>query len=167
MAVATDTGRSPRPPTTARRRRPARRRQTRRTALPYLLLLPAICFELLVHVVPMLVGVWISFKQLTIFFIRNWTAAPNAGLNNYRFALKFNNAVGKALLHSFFVTLSFTVLVVAISWLIGTAAAVLMQSPFRGRGLLRTFFLVPYALPAFSAAIIWEFMFQRDHGLVN
>ena len=167
MAVATDTGRSPRPPTAPGRRRPARRPQTRRTALPYLLLLPAICFELLVHVVPMLVGVWISFKQLTIFYIRNWTSAPNAGLNNYRFALKFDNAVGKALLHSFFVTLSFTVLVVAISWLLGTSAAVLMQNPFRGRGLLRTFFLIPYALPAFSAAITWEFMFQRDHGLVN
>jgi multiple sugar transport system permease protein len=167
MAVATETGRPPSPPpAAARRKRPAWSR-VRRKSLPYLLLLPAVCFELLVHIIPMLVGIWISFKQLTVFFIRNWTAAPDAGLLNYRFALNFNDAVGQALLHSFLITLGFTVLVVGISWLIGTGAAVLMQNPFRGRGVLRTYFLVPYALPAYTATITWEFMFQRDHGAVN
>ncbi|MEY9848801.1 carbohydrate ABC transporter permease [Streptacidiphilus sp. MAP5-3] len=142
-------------------------RHVRRAGLPYLLLLPAVLFELLVHVVPMLVGIVMSFKQLTEFFIRNWTAAPSAGLDNYRFALNFNGAVGSLLLHSFLVTCGFTVLTVGISWLLGTGAALLMQDPFRGRGLLRTYFLVPYALPAYTAAITWEFMFQRDTGLVN
>lgn len=167
MAVATETTRPPSPQRAARG--PKRRAWggTRRKGLPYLLLLPAICFELLVHIIPMLVGIWISFKQLTIFFIRNWAAAPDAGLTNYRFALNFDNAVGQQLLHSFTVTLLFALLVVAISWLIGTGAAVLMQNPFRGRGVLRTFFLVPYALPAYTATITWEFMFQRDSGAVN
>nr|WP_328806719.1 sugar ABC transporter permease [Streptacidiphilus fuscans] len=147
---------------------PARAAQrVRRVGLPYLLLLPAVLFELLVHVVPMLVGIFMSFKQLTEFFIRNWTAAPSAGLDNYRFALNFNGAIGSMLLHSFLVTCGFTVLTVGISWLFGTGAALLMQDPFRGRGLLRTYFLVPYALPAYTAAITWEFMFQRDTGLVN
>ncbi len=135
--------------------------------LPYLLLLPAVLFELLVHIVPMVTGIVMSFKQLTEFFIRNWGAAPSAGLANYRFALDFNGAVGKALLQSFLITLAFTVLTVAVSCLIGTSAALLLQDPFRGRGLLRTCFLVPYALPAYTAAITWEFMFQRDTGLVN
>lgn len=168
MALAAETDRPPSPPPTTRirRGRPAWSR-TRRKALPYVLLLPAVCFELLVHIVPMLVGIWISFKQLTVFFIRNWSAAPNVGLGNYRFALDFHDAVGQALLHSFSVTLGFTVLVVALSWLIGTGAAILMQNPFRGRGMLRTYFLVPYALPAYTATITWEFMFQRDHGAVN
>ena len=168
MAVATETGRpqSPPPPAAARRKRVTWTR-VRHKALPYLLLLPAVCFELLVHIVPMLVGIWISFKQLTVFFIRDWTSAPDAGLMNYRFALNFNNAVGQALLQSFLVTLGFTLLVLGLSWLIGTTAAVLMQNPFRGRGALRTYFLVPYALPAYTATITWEFMFQRDGGAVN
>jgi multiple sugar transport system permease protein len=165
MATATrDIGRPVVEPPAPGRRSWAR---VRRTGLPYLLLLPAVCFELLVHVVPMLVGIWISFKHLTQFFIGDWGAAPYAGLSNYRFALDFDNAVGKELLHSFGVTVAFTVLVVALSWLIGSGAAVLLQDPFRGRGLLRTYFLVPYALPAYTAAITWEFMFQRDDGLVN
>jgi len=172
MAAATDVSRTPAapapapPPAAARPRRWSWAR-VRRAGLPYLLLLPAVCFELLVHVVPMLVGIWISFKQLTEFFIRNWGAAPSAGLDNYRFALNIDNAVGSALLQSFWTTLSFTLLVVALSWFIGTGAALLLQDPCRGRGLLRTYFLVPYALPAYTAAITWEFMFQRDNGLVN
>jgi multiple sugar transport system permease protein len=144
-----------------------KRRRLRDIGLPYLLLLPALIFELLVHVIPMVFGVIMSFKQLTEFYIRNWTAAPSAGLNNYRFATDFNGAIGRALLHSFVITCVYTVLVVGISWLIGAAAAQFLQDGFRGRGLLRTLFLVPYALPAYAAVITWSFILQRDNGLLN
>ncbi|MFE9425263.1 carbohydrate ABC transporter permease [Kitasatospora sp. NPDC006697] len=138
-----------------------------RAALPYLLLLPALAVELLVHLVPMVVGIVMSFKQLTQFYIRDWTSAPAAGTANYRVALDFNAPIGKALLESFWTTCAFTVLSVGISWLIGTTAAIMMQDSFRGRGLLRAAFLLPYALPVFAAVITWSFMFQRDTGLVN
>jgi len=55
--------------------------------LPYLLLAPAVLAELLIHIIPMLVGIWMSFVKLTKFFIANWSAAPWAGLNNYRVAV--------------------------------------------------------------------------------
>ncbi|WP_020390123.1 hypothetical protein [Kribbella catacumbae] len=42
--------------------------------LPYLLLAPAVLLELLIHIVPMLVGIWMSFVKLTKFFIANWSA---------------------------------------------------------------------------------------------
>jgi multiple sugar transport system permease protein len=54
-----------------------------------------------------------------------------------------------------------------VSWFLGTAAAIFLQDSFRGRGLLRTLFLVPYALPAYAAVITWSFMLQRDDGLIN
>ena len=44
-------------------------------AVPYLMVLPAILLELLIHIVPMLVGIWMSFVELTQFYIANWTAA--------------------------------------------------------------------------------------------
>jgi multiple sugar transport system permease protein len=59
------------------------------------------------------------------------------------------------------------VLAVGLSWLFGTAAAILMQDSFRGRGLLRALFLTPYALPVYASVITWAFMFQHDNGLVN
>ncbi|WP_055702239.1 MULTISPECIES: carbohydrate ABC transporter permease [Streptomyces] len=148
----------------ARLRLPAR---LRRRSLPYLLLLPALLLELVVHLVPMAVGIVMSFKELTQFFIRDWGAAPWTGLDNYALSVDFDAPVGEALLHSFFVTVAFTVLSVGLCWLIGTAAAVFMQENFRGRGLLRALFLTPYALPVYAAVITWSFMFQRDTGLIN
>ncbi|GAA3801086.1 sugar ABC transporter permease [Sphaerisporangium flaviroseum] len=139
----------------------------RRLSVPYLLILPAIVLELLIHVVPMLIGVGMSFLKLTQFFIRNWSAAPFVGLANYRVAVDFDSAVGSSLLHSFIVTVCFTALAVGFSWLFGTMGAVLMQGAFWGRGFLRTFFLVPYALPVYAGVITWSFMFQRDTGFVN
>jgi multiple sugar transport system permease protein len=149
------------------RLRPRVPAKLRRVGLPYLLLFPALILELLIHLVPMVVGIVISFKGLTQFFIRDWGSAPWTGLDNYRLAVKFNQPVGEALLHSFWVTVMFTVLSVGLSWLIGTATAILMQDTFRGRAVLRAIFLVPYALPVYAAVITWSFMFQQDTGLVN
>ncbi len=149
---------------------PARRRLREkfgRGALPYLLLLPALLAELLIHLVPMVTGIVMAFKQLTQFFIRDWSAAPWSGFDNFEVALEFNAPVGKALLHSFWVTCAFTVLSVGLSWLIGVTASIFTQDAFRGRGLLRAAFMLPYALPVFAAVITWSFMFQRDTGLIN
>ncbi|RII11812.1 Inner membrane ABC transporter permease protein YcjO [Streptomyces sp. YIM 130001] len=154
----------PAEPAGRRRRAPGR---LRKNALPYLLLLPAVFFELLVHLVPIVIGIAMSFKKLTQFFIRDWGAAPWTGWDNYSIALDFDAPAGQALLHSFLVTCAFTVLSVGLCWLIGTAAAICLQEAFRGRGLLRALFLVPYALPVYTAVITWVFMFQHDNGLVN
>lgn len=148
----------------APRPRPGR---IRRIGLPYLLLLPALVLELLVHLVPMVIGIVMSFKELTQFYIRDWGTAPWSGLDNYKVSVDFDAPVGEALLHSFLVTIGFTLLSVGLCWLIGTAAAIFMQDTFRGRGLLRALFLVPYALPVYAAVITWVFMFQHDNGLVN
>jgi len=147
-----------------RNRRPSNRRHR---FLPYLLLAPAVIMELLIHIVPMVVGIWMSFVKLTKFFIANWSEAPYAGLANYRLAVDVDSSIGQGLLRSFLVTLGFSLLAVISSWLLGMAVAVALQQPFRGRGLVRTLFLIPYALPAYAGILIWNFMLQRDTGLVN
>lgn len=144
-----------------------RRRRPKGWWLPLVLLAPAIIFELLIHVIPMLTGIWISFLQLTKFFIANWSEAPFVGLKNYQVALDFNTSIGAGLLKSFLITVGFTVLVVGLSWAIGMAAAVALQGRFRGRGFFRTLFLVPYALPLYAGIITWKFMLQKDTGAVN
>jgi multiple sugar transport system permease protein len=146
---------------------PPKTRRWRRGWLPYLLLIPAIILELLIHLIPMVAGVAISFFQLTEFFLRNWQAAPFAGLSNYAIAVNFSSATGAALLHSFTVTAAYTAAVLAVSWLFGMAGAVFTQRAFRGRGAVRTLFLIPYALPVFASVITWNFMLQRDTGMLN
>ena len=164
MATVTTTPAEP----AARAERPVRagrRRYPRST--PYLFLLPALAMELAVHLIPIAVGIWMSFKGITLFYLRNWSLAPTVGLRNYRTALNVDNPTGSQLLHSLWVTIAYTVLSVGFAWLLGMSAAVLLQKPFRGRGLLRTLFLTPYALPAYAAVITWNFLFQHDNGLLN
>ncbi|MEU9011682.1 sugar ABC transporter permease [Streptomyces sp. NPDC048479] len=151
----------------ARRRRPRIPDRIRHGGLPYLLLLPAVVLELLVHLIPMVMGIVMSFRRLTQFYIRNWGEAPWAALDNYKVAVDFDAPIGQALLHSFYVTCLFTVFAVGLSWLFGVGAAIMMQENFRGRGFLRAVFLTPYALPVYAAVITWAFMFQRDNGLIN
>jgi len=143
------------------------RRRRRRQWLPYVLLAPAIVMELLIHIIPMLIGVVMSFFKMTQLYLANWRQAPFAHLDNYRLALDINQPAGKALLHSFAVTIVFTVIVLALSWSIGLFAAVLTQRPFRGRGIIRTILLIPFALPIFASVITWNFMAQRDTGVIN
>jgi multiple sugar transport system permease protein len=169
--VATSIGHRPQPPLArAHSGRTGDRLRDRfpwRRVTPYLLIFPAIVFELLIHVIPMIVGTWMSFIELTQFYLANWREAPSAGLANYDTALNFSNPLGRQLANSFLVTLAFTVLVIGFSYLLGLAAAVVLHRRFRGRGLLRTAFLIPYALPAYAGIITWKFIFQRDTGLAN
>ncbi|CAA9244778.1 MAG: ABC transporter, permease protein 1 (cluster 1, maltose/g3p/polyamine/iron) [uncultured Corynebacteriales bacterium] len=147
--------------------KPRRVGGTRFRLTPYLLLIPALVLELAVHVLPILAGIWMSTRGLTQFFVRNWSEAPFVGLGNYRIVLDLDGPAGRDLLHSLVVTTFYTVLSVGLAWLLGMTAAVLLQKDFRGRGLLRTLFLTPYALPAYAAIITWTFLLQRDTGLLN
>lgn len=164
MAVTTGGSTSASTPT-----RPVTRARRRQQGwwLPYALLAPAVVLELVIHVLPMLTGIWMSFLRLTKFFISNWSAAPSAGLRNYRLAFDFNAAVGHALLQSFLITCAYAVIVVGAAWVLGMAAAVVLQRSFRGRAAFRTLFLVPYALPVYAGVITWNFMLQRDTGVIN
>ena len=101
------------PPTSAESTAP--RRRSGRTWFPYLILLPAVILELLIHIVPMVTGFWMSFVELTKFFIRRWTEAPFAGLDNYRIAVDLETPIGQELLSSFLVTVAFTALVVGLT----------------------------------------------------
>ena len=79
-----------------------------------------------------------------------------------------SSPIGKDLLHSFTITVRLhrarRSACLAAS---GCPRRWCCSDTFRGRGLLRTLFLVPYALPVYAAVITWSFMFQRDNGLVN
>lgn len=147
-------------------RRTPRPRVSKRL-VPYLFISPAVVLELLIHILPMLIGIAISLIGLTLFYVHYWTQAPFVGLQNYAIALNFAGSSGSALLHSFLITLAYTVLVVGISWMLGMAAALLLNGNLRGRTWFRTLFLIPYALPAYIVIITWSFMLQKNNGAIN
>ncbi len=147
-------------------RRPPRPRVSKH-AVPYLFISPAVILECMIHILPMLIGIAISVIGLTLFYVHYWTQAPFVGLQNYMIALNFGGSSGSALLRSFLITLAYTVLVVGISWMLGMAAALLLNGNIRGRTWFRTLFLIPYALPAYIVVITWSFMLQKDNGAIN
>lgn len=138
----------------------------RQDLLPYFLIAPAVLFELIVHIIPMITGAVISFFKLTLYYVHNWTNAPFIGFANYAQGIDPGKPAGAEFWHSFGVTVLYTVIVVAGAWVIGTVAAVCLNIEFRGRRWLRALFLLPYALPLYVGVILWRFMFQKD-GAIN
>ena len=138
-----------------------------RDLLPYLLVLPLLVCELVVHVVPTLLGVLLSLRHVDQFNLGSWTRAPYTGTANYRTALDPGSAIGSALLSSLGITIAFTLIVVVLSWALGMFGAVLLSLPFRGRGFVRAFLLIPFALPAYVTSVGWRFLLAHDNGAVN
>ena len=73
-ADVTTTNPPPRPPSPRRRGRPNR--------LPYALIAPALVVMVLIHVLPAIGGLVLSFKKFNIFTFRELFSAPWNGLKN-------------------------------------------------------------------------------------
>ena len=56
---------------------------------------------------------------------------------------------------------------VAATMAAGLAVALLLDRPFRGRGLLVVLVLLPWAVPRVAAGVVWRWMFDDQYGLVN
>ena len=75
-ADVTTTNEPARPPSPRRRGRPNR--------LPYALIAPALVVMVLIHVLPAIGGLVLSFKKFNIFTFHELFSAPWNGLENYR-----------------------------------------------------------------------------------
>jgi multiple sugar transport system permease protein len=56
---------------------------------------------------------------------------------------------------------------VSFQFLGGFAAALLLHQSFHGRALVRTITLLPWIIPGVVVALIWEFIYQPNYGLLN
>jgi multiple sugar transport system permease protein len=125
------------------------------------MLLPGGLLMLVVIIVPLLTAGWISLLDLDQYSIREWVHAPFVALANYTEALGDSD-----LLHAVWLSVAYAVIVTLVTVPIGAAAAFATQDRFRGRGLVRSVFLVPYVLPAFVVGTVWRIVLQPD-GIAN
>jgi multiple sugar transport system permease protein len=56
---------------------------------------------------------------------------------------------------------------VSLQFLGGFAAALLLHQSFRGRAVFRTLTLLPWIIPGVVVALIWEFLYQPNYGVLN
>lgn len=139
---------------------PVRRKGVTEQQRPLWLLTPGGVLMTLVIVLPLILAVWISLIDLDQYTLRRWVQAPFIGLGNYV------ESFSSGLLQSIWISVSFAVISTVATVPIGIAAALVTQNKYRGRGLVRAAFLIPYVLPSFVVASVWRTMLQPD-GIVN
>ncbi|ROR73002.1 ABC transporter permease subunit [Bogoriella caseilytica] len=65
-------------------------------------------------------------------------------------------------------TFAFAGLSVVLSFALGLFISLIYNDPrVKGRKILRTIFILPYAFPAFMSALLWRGMFNSEFGVVN
>jgi len=123
----------------------------------YYMVLPSLIIILLVAFWPVVYSIWLSLHQATVTVL-----GPFVGFENY--VEMFQNP---DFLKGLSNTVIFTVVSVAMEFVIGLAIALAINRAFRGRGLVRAAVLVPWAFPTVISAAMWRLMFQDQVGVIN
>jgi multiple sugar transport system permease protein len=126
--------------------------------IAYFLIAPTMLGIAVVNVYPLLDTVRLSFTNRLL--SRPEDETRFIGLENYTSILT-NPGVWNA----FKVSLIFTSVSVGLSFIIGFGLALLLNRPLPGRAILRSIFIIPWAVPAFVAALTWSWMFNDQFGI--
>src|SRR5438552_2507769 len=152
-AIDSSTVRAPR---RRRRRSVLQRRQTR---LAWLMLVPALLVVALVAIFPLARTIYQSFtnQQFLALEPTKWI-----GFKNYRDLWQDSQ-----FRHSIWVTIKFTLITVFFEFVLGMIIALVVNSNFKGRGVMRAVMLVPWAIPTVVSAQMWKWMYDDVFGVIN
>ena len=127
--------------------------------LPVGLLLPVGVILLLILIWPIIQGISLSFYNTRIL---NYSEGRFIGLANYWLLLDdeyFWNALR--------VTTIYGIASMTCTYLLGLGFALLLNREFPGRGLIRTIFILPWAIPEVVAVLIFAWMLDPQFGVLN
>ena len=125
-----------------------------------LFLFPSFLFIVIFSLVPIFESFRLSFYRMILTL--PWLGQKFVGWQNYLDLLA--DPVAR---HSLATTVIFVCVTVPLEVLLGLAIALVINEPFRGRGLLRAVVLVPWAIPSTVASQMWRFIFNDRYGLFN
>ena len=136
----------------------------------WLFLAPMLVVLTLVAVWPLTRTIWLSFTDAKI----DMMSGPDVnfvGLSNYigQYGLFFtgsemiNAEWWQAVKNTFF----FAFVSVTLETILGLAVALVLNAEFKGRALVRTAVLVPWAIPTIVSAKMWDWMLQQQFGIIN
>lgn len=142
----------------------------RETRLAWMLIFPTALIVFGLVIFPAFFSIWVSFHDIGLHNLNDVFRAEFVGFDNYRkvfedFAFKFQGmqswgAAVTSIVYSFSSTI--------LTMLVGLVAALLLNRPFRGRGLTRAIFLFPYVAPIVSVAFVWRWILDpRPSGVMN
>lgn len=126
--------------------------KTKRKLTEFLFLVPTLLAFVLVIIIPFILGIYYSFTD----WQGTGVVSTMVGFDNY--AAIFNEP---AFLHSFLVTLRFTVLNVIMVNVVAFIISLLVTSEIRGRNIYRAGFFVPNLIGGIVLGLVWQFIFSN------
>lgn len=143
-------------------------RQIKRNRLAYLLISPTIVAMLLVHFLPTLQAIYMSFLKINQFTLTKFLGAPFIGLDNYATIFSStNNPISAGIQYAARNTILYAIAVNIGTISLGMVTALMINREFKGRGILRSFLLTPWIMPTFVVGLVWGFMWRSDTGVIN
>jgi len=98
-------------------------------------------------------------------FTTGWT--ENVGLKNFTTVLT-DSTLRSGFLKIFAWNIAFSAISVISTFVLGMLLALLFNDPrLKGKGFYRSLLILPYAIPGFVTALLWQSMFNQDYGLIN
>jgi trehalose/maltose transport system permease protein len=141
------------------RTKAATKLSVRQERLAWLMCLPVVLVVSLVALYPLGQTVATGFTDQRLGSAR---AVKIVGFDNYSRLLS-DDKFWKALVN----TVEFTVVSVGAEFILGLMIALVIHSNFKGRGLMRTAMLIPWAIPTAVSSQMWRWMFHDVFGVVN
>jgi len=126
---------------------------------PYLFFAPVFLYLLFLDFIPLLNELYLSFTSTSLLSPQKSTWV---GLDNYRDLFRTSE-----FLNSIWITAIYTVACVVLAIGIGLGAALLLDSPFAGRGVARTLVTLPWAAPPVAVALIFAWIYNAQYGVFN
>jgi trehalose/maltose transport system permease protein len=130
-----------------------------RERLAWLMVLPSLLIVAAVALYPLVESFRLSFTNARLASNR---AVENIGFNNYRYLWESDN-----FRTAFKNTLKFTVASVSIELVLGVIVALIINSQFKGRGIMRAAILIPWAIPTVVSSRLWAYMLNDNYGVIN
>jgi ABC-type sugar transport system permease subunit len=141
----------------------------RSSGIPWLFIAPSILIMLFITFVPQIYQITIAFQDFGLENLRPENPAAFVGLDNFRRVLIDGLNVEN---YNFFPLLGFnfvwTIVNVFFHVVIGLAIALALNAEHViGRRIYRALFVLPWALPGYITALVWNNLWQQNDGGVN
>ena len=130
-----------------------------RPLFAYLLNTPALIAISLLAAYPIVYSGWISLHQYNL---KRPKVFRFIGLENFATILE-----APEFWSALWITVQFTLLVVVTVTVLGVLVALLLNQPFRGRGIVRTLVLLPWAIPPVVNGLMWQWIYDSKIGALN
>ena len=135
-------------------------RAQRRQVEAWSLLIPVLVVMTIVTLYPLVRTVWLSFTDAELPVgqsVPQWI-----GIDNYSYVL-----TDPDFLDALVRTLHFTIGSVGAELVLGVLVGLLLNQKFRGRALVRSLVILPWALPTIVNAMLWRLMYNPEYGALN